>query len=234
MARTLTYGDLITTISKKISRTTEEDFAALICNMTIQEIWKRFDWRESIEILPSFWLAPRTQDYGAPMNIVPADFEGLRIVELVQFTGFPARIIPLDVTKNLDRTNVMGFTVAMSYNHENSSFRVWPNVPENWGCPDYMVTGTYKKLPPTVLSSNFQGTTLPFDDKYFYPLVETALWKGYKLNGSPMEEKAQLSSLAAIDEMARDQGLNDGDGQITPSSSLALTSNNFYPGSLWR
>ncbi|CAB4142832.1 hypothetical protein UFOVP434_42 [uncultured Caudovirales phage] len=234
MARTLTFGDLIATISKKISRTTEEDFAALICSMTIQEIWKRYDWRESIETLPSFWLSPRMQDYGAPLNIVPQDFEGLRTALLVQFTGNPARIIPLDITKNLDRTNVYSFPSAMSYNHENSCFRIWPNVPENWGCPDHMITGTYKKLPVSVLPSSYQGTALPFDDKYFFPIVETALWKGYKLNGSPMEEKAQLSALTAIDEMARDQGLNDGDSNITPSSSLALTSGNFQTGFLWR
>ncbi len=234
MPKTQTYGDVITTISKKISRTTEEDFAALMLNMAIAEIWKRYDWRESLDLLPGFWLSPKIQDYGYPLGAVPADFEGLRTAQLLQFTGSPARIIPLEVTKFLDKTNVQSFISSISYNPDTTSFRVWPNVPESWGSPEYMIIGTYKKQPPKVLPSNYQGTILPFDDKYFYPIVETALWKGYELNGSPMEEKAILKALSAIDEMARDQGLNDGDGTITPSSSLANTSSNFYPGFMWR
>jgi hypothetical protein len=233
MAKTLTYGEVITAISKKISRTTEEDFAALLMNNAIAEIWKRYDWRESLDVFSGFWLSPKVQDYGSPLGAVPTDFEGLRTAQLVQFTGSPARIIPLEITKFLDKTNVQSFPSSISYNPDTSSFRVWPNVPESWGVPEYMITGTYKKLPPRVQSSTYQGTVLPFDDKYFYPIVETALWKGYELNGSPMEEKAILKSLSAIDEMARDQGLNDGDGTITPSSSLANTSSNFN-GFLWR
>lgn len=230
MAKTLTYGDLITTLSKKISRLTEDDYASLICNMTIAEIWKRFDWRESIKILPAFWLAPRTQDYGAPLGIVPTDFEGLRTAELIQLTGTPAQITPLEITKFLQKTNVQSWPSSISYLRELNCFRVWPMTPENWGSPEFMVTGTYKILPPRILASTFQGTVLPFDDKYFYPILETALWKGYELNGSPAEEKAMLKALTSIDEMARDQGLNDGDSQISPSSPLAVTSGTFYQG----
>ena len=233
MAKTQTYGDIITTISRKISRVTEEDFAALMLNLAIAEIWKRYDWRESLVELPGFWLSPKTQDYGSPLGAVPVDFEGLRTAQILQFTSAPARIIPIDVTKFLDKTNIEGCPSSISYNADTSSFRLWPNVPGSWGVPEYMVTGTYKKLPPRVLSSTYQGTTLPFDDKYYYVIVETALWKGYELNGSPMEEKAILKSLSAIDEMARDQGLNDGDGSITPSSSLAFTSNTSGGNVFW-
>jgi hypothetical protein len=85
------------------------------------------------------------------------------------------------------------------------------------------------------LSSNFQGTLLPFDDKYFFTLMECALWKGYELNGNPLDEKAQIKALTAIEEMSRDQGLNDGDTNITPSGPLATTSGSFWPGNiLWR
>lgn len=235
MAKTLTYGELISSISKKISRTTEEDFAALICNMTIQEIWKRYDWRESIKALPPFWLAPTVQDYGSPLNIIPEDFDGLRTAFLIQLTGNPARKLPLDIQKILIETNVRSFPSAISFVPEKRAFRIFPNVPDSWGCPEYLITGTYKTLPPRVLSSNFQGTVLPFDDKYFFTLMETALWKGYELNGNPLDEKAQLKALAAIEEMSRDQGLNDGDTHITPSSPLATTSSSFWPGNiLWR
>lgn len=230
MAKTQTYGDLITVLSKKISRTTEDEYAALLCNMTIAEIWKRYDWREAIEVLPPFWLAPRTQDYGAPMSIVPTDFEGFRTAQLIQLSGTPVQITPLETTKFLEKTSAQSFPQSICYNPELNCYRLWPMVPDSWGSPEYLVTGTYKILPPRVTSSTFQGTVLPFDDKYFYPIMETGLWKGYELNGSPAEEKAMLKALTAIDEMARDQGLNDGDSQITPSGPLAITSNSFYPG----
>lgn len=233
MAKIFTYGELISSISKKISRVSEEDFAALSCNLAIAEIWKRYDWRESLTELPPFWLAPNVQDYGYPFGAVPANFEGLRTAQLIQFTGSPVRITPLEVTKFLDKTNIQSFPQSISYNADTSSFRIWPNVPGSYGIPNTLVGGTYKILPPKVTPSTYAGTVLPFDDKYFYPMMETLLWKAYELNGSPLEEKAVLKALTSIDEMARDQGLNDGDGSITPSSSLAYTSTSYLPGRLW-
>lgn len=221
MPRTLTYGDVVTLISKKLSRVTEEDFATVILNNAIAEIWKRYDWRESLTTLPGFWLSPKIQDYGYPLSAVPQDFEGLRTAQVIQFNSDPAQFWTIDITKFLDKTNIEGFPSAISYNPDTNSFRLWPNAPASWGVPEWMITGTYKKLPPRILQSTYQGTILPFDDKYFYVICETALWKGFEINGSPLEEKAILKSLTAIDEMARDQGLNDGDGTITPSSSLA-------------
>lgn len=232
MAKTITFGELITSISKKISRTTEEDFAAMICNMTIQEIWKRYDWRESLSEY-AFWLAPGVQDYGYPLSVIPTNFDGLRSAQLIIMNGNPIQIVPIDTTKTLIETNIQAPPSSVCYVPERNVFRVFPTTPLSWGIPEYMISGTYKILPPRVTSSTFQGTVLPFDDKYFFCLMETALWKGYELNGNPMDEKAQLKSLTAIDEMARDQGLNDGDTSITPSGPLAWTTQSFGYATIW-
>lgn len=234
MPKTKTYGDLLSSIAKKISRTTEEDFSALILNSTIEEIWKRYEWRESIETLPPFWLSPKTQDYGSPLKIIPDNFDGLRTAFVVQVAGENPRITPIRVSKNLDRTSIQGPLQALAYNFDTQSFRVFPNTPASYGTPEWMIIGTYKKLPPTIQYTDFQGTVLPFDDKWFNQIRQVALWKGYELNGSPQEQEQSFKALAAIDEMARDQGLNDGDTTITPSGVFAFTSINLYPGPLWR
>lgn len=238
MAITYTYGDMINTISRGIPRATEEDFAALICNATMEEIWSKYNWRESVKELPAFWLAPGTQDYGAPMVTIPSDFGGLLTAYIVNFTDGEPYIFKMETSKWLDRTSIRGIPRDIGYYPETNSFRVNPVPDGGTGVPNWVVNGTYKTNAPKVTPATYSGTLLPFDDSEFFHLMEVFKWKGMELagmnageivrSGAGIQASGQAAkAIAAVEEMAANQGLLDGDTHIHPSGPLV---SNYGPG----
>jgi hypothetical protein len=231
MAKTYTYGDVISLISTQIPKVAEEDKAAFILNMALNKIWKRYDWPESLAALPPFALTPGEQDHGAPTAAVPADFYGLRQANLVELAGVPARRTPLHVRRDLALTDFTGMPAEISWEPSVLAFRVFPRVPESIGSPIHMIDGKYKIRPTKLASSVLHSTLLPFDDVYMNVWVETAKWAAWNLAGNPMAGEVAYSSrgasysgqlakaIHAIDEMASDAGLILGDAVITPSEA---------------
>jgi hypothetical protein len=234
MPYTYTYGDIIIDVQKCISRTLDEDMAATILNKSMAEVWKKYDWRESLEDLPSFWLAPGTQDYGSPLVVVPSDFAGLRRGYVVNINSTPAQIYELTILKWLGETSVRGFPQDIGYIAEKNAFRLNPLPPDSMCVPNFIVRGTYKKTPPKITASNYIDSALPFSDQYFNNLCEYVKYEAYKQTRDfNNAEKQQGFALEAIQSMANDVGLNDNDTFISPSGPLAW-GETLWPGGGFR
>lgn len=229
---TLYYGDVFSIVARQISRNVEDSHAAYICNVATNLIWTRYDWRESLVVLPPFYLIPNEQDHGTPAVTVPSNFMGLRKASLVQLTSDPPTEMPLKVIRDLERTHVRQLPTAIGYVPAVGAFRVFPRVPSNAGVPQFCITGEYKKRPPRVGATNLFTTLLPFDDMYMQAMVEAMKWAAYNFAGDQRAGEVgfnmghevfsgQLAkAMQAIDEMARNEGLEGGDPAISPAEPL--------------
>lgn len=243
MAITFTYADVLSLIAKTLPKTWEDTYSATACNLATNLIWEGYDWRESLVTLPPFYLIPNEQDHKLPAVTVPADFLGLRKVGLTQYANGAAASRPISLVKDLEITAAKGIPHSISYEPTISAFRLFPRVPGNIGSPNWFIQGTYKKK-PTLITNDTLETLLPFDDKYVYVMMECVRWALLFLGNSPAAGKAQASggvifydgqlanAISAIERMATDQGVNDGDVRISPSEALVygLGQQYGYPG----
>ncbi len=239
MAKTYTCSDALATIAKLIPRVIEADSGAYICNLAFSEIWKSYDFRETLAVFPPFYIIPGAQDHGAPAVVIPANFQGLREVYLVRLNSSPAYRYPVTPMKDLELTQIHGLPGQMGYEPSTNSFRVFPRVPVNIGCPDYCIQGTYKTRPVKITSANLASTLLPFDDMYLFNMIEVLKWAGWQFSGDQRAGGVVMNNHGssqytgqyaaahdAIDRMAADESLELGEVAIAPASPLAVTSMN--------
>lgn len=235
MGQTYTYADVLNFIRSTVPAVTEDQKAATICNIGTNLIWNAYDWRETIEVLPPFWLSPWVQDYGAPLNVVPSDFQGLREAQLTDLAAVPPAKYPLRVMRFLEPTHLKSLPHAVSYEPSTNSLRVFPRVPNGLGASRFKIDGVYKKKPTLVTASNYTSTTLPFDDMYFQVWLEVLRWAAYSAIGSDKAGMAvrnpnggtqysgQLANaMGMINAMAENEGFNLGDTTVAPSEALTV------------
>jgi len=239
MALTHTYADALNFLQPQIPAVTQDQKAATICNIGTNLIWNAADWRETIEVLPPFWLSPWVQDYGAPLVVVPSDFLGLRTAVLTDLSSIPPAKYPLRVMRFLEPTHMKTLPHAISYEPSVNSFRVFPRTPGGLGASRWKIDGTYKKRPALVTATNYTSTALPFDDLYFQVWLEVLRWAGFSAvgdqragaavvrpNGSVQYSGQLATAMAFINGMAANEGFNLGDTSVAPSEGLSVGSGN--------
>lgn len=230
--QTYTWADVLSIAMRKSSRNIVDDYGTYIANMTLNWVWDKFDWRESIATLPTFYLVPNEQDYGAPTVVIPSDFYGLRWANLVRIDNVPPYRQPLAIIKDLQTTHIRYLPHAIGYVPEKQAFRLYPRVPDNIGSPVYLVEGVYKKRPTLLTASNLVTTLLPFDDIYFQMWIETAKWVLYQSENDPragvitssngvINATGQAATMMdMIEWVASREGLELGDPVIAPAEPL--------------
>lgn len=232
MAATLRYSDVLSMVDKIMPSAVVAQYQGIVCNAATDLIWMAYDWKESIETLPPFYLVPNEQDILPPMSAIPADFHGFRKVTLCQYgTGCVAKQT-ITVVKDLQLTNVYGLPGSINYNPGNRAFRVFPRTPSNIGSPFYFIEGTYKKRPVNITNATL-NTLIPFDDQYLPVFVEAFRWAFYALSGQAKAQEQYPIALEAINRMASNEGLNEGDAFIAPASSLVGGYSGFPTGGMY-
>lgn len=231
MAYTYTYAQALNAVTRNVPKVLEDQYSAIACNMAMSLIWDAADWRESVEMLPPFYLQPGDQDHGPPLAIVPDDFQGLRRAQIQDYTG---RVyVDLAVSQNLNECYVKTIPTAISYESNKKAFRLYPRVSNGYGAPTYMVTGTYKKKAVQITNSTL-NTLLPLDDKYFDVWIEAIRWAFFVLDGNQRAgaltiqdgRKVYTGQLATvmnlIDRAVGIQETNDGENRIHPARPLVF------------
>jgi len=231
MAKTFTYTDVLTVIGKSLPKAIEDQFSSLAANIGTNLIWYGFDWRDSIKTLPPFYLIANEQDHNIPLATVPSNFHGLRKCQLRHYTEGAIAEFDLFIAKDLLVTHIKAIPHSISYEPTVAGFRVFPRVPANIGAPEWFIEGTYKSRPTKITNATL-NTVLPFDDMYFNVMVEAVRWAFLMLSGSPQAGQVQMqngqiirsgqiaNALAAIEQMATQEGINDGDVRIYPNEAL--------------
>lgn len=239
MAATYTISEALNVVSSQLKRDVEDRQAAYLANIAQNEIWNKYDWRETLAPLPPFYLIPNEQDYGAPAAIIPTDFLGLREAYLVNTTSSPARKIELKIRKDVRSTGAQALPSILGYEPSVQRFRTWPRVPAGIGATDWLVDGTYKIRPTKITVTTLQTTVIPWDDMYFQVYVAALKWAALDAAGDPRAGAVQVqgsravytgalgSMHDAIDRMAEAEGLNLGDPSIAPSEALVNTGFDF-------
>lgn len=235
MALTSTYADALNFIQPQVPAVLQDQKAATICNIGTNLIWNSFDWRETLEILPPFWLTPWVQDYGAPMVAVPADFLGLREAQLTDLSNIPPLKSPIKVVKFLEPTHLKALPNMISYEPSVNSFRLFPRAPLGVGAGRWKIDGVYKKRPPLVTAQNYTATLLPFDDLYFQVWLEVLRWAAFSAMGDQragaamqgpsgaVQYSGQLATaMSFIHAMAANEGFNLGNSTVAPSEPLSI------------
>lgn len=220
MGNTFYFSDALNIANRTMPRAVEDDTAAFVCNAGIAHIWKRYDWRESLNLLAPFWAQPLTQDYGSPFYAVPSDFYGLRLVYLVQVVSTPVTRWDLSVMKNPRKEYAQGLPTDIGYIPEKQCFRLWPVPPSGIAPTQWLIDGTYKMRPPSVTASTLQSTLIPFDDMYLMEVVSAIRWAAAKVSGSPQASTMLQELDYMIDLMATAEGIELGDQPIAPSESI--------------
>ncbi len=237
MPITYYYSDILSYISNLVPRIAESDKAVFVSNLSISTVWKKYDFRQTLETLPPFNLVPGEQDHSSPAVVIPADFLSLRQAYIARLSSTPVWTQTLTCMKDLTLTPLVALPGQICYQPAAASFRVFPRVPLNVGSPDWIVKGEYKKTPVKVTADTLSSTFLPFDDIYFYNLVEVFKWAAWQSVGDQRAGGIQMNKSGAavftgqfavaheaIDAMASDEGLNLGPTYFAPASPLAVTS----------
>jgi len=232
---TLYWGDCVRVAGRKISKSLLDELTPTLVNLTNAYIWDKYDWRMSISTLPSFYCVPNQQTYGAPANIIPTDFYGLRTAQLVRTDNVPPLTFNLTIVKDIQPTFIRFLPSSICYDQATQAFRLWPRFPSNIGCPTYMITGTYKIRPPKIAANAIDSTLLPFDDMFFEMFTETMKYVAYTLDNDP--RAGQISAVngqinatgqaavakGLIDWAASCEGLEMGEPEISPQEALVVT-----------
>lgn len=219
MAATLKYSDVLSMVDKIMPSPVVAQYQGIVCNAATDLIWMAYDWKESLAPLPPFYLVPNEQDILPPMSAIPSDFQGFRKVTLCQYATGCVGKATMTVKKDLQLTNVVGLPSCIEYNAANRAFRVFPRTPSNIGAPFYFIEGTYKKR-PTLITNSTLNTVIPFDDFYLPVFIEAFRWAFYALSGQSKAQEQYPVALEAINRMASNEGLNEGDIFIAPATSL--------------
>lgn len=237
-------------------KTVETDMQAMACNLALNEWWEAYNWRETMETLPPFWMAPGVQDYGAPFVAVPSDFMALGRCYFVNLrsgiNGIPWRV-ELSTVGDLPETSEQDMPTSICYLPQISSFRIHPRIPINWGAPQFFVQGQYKKTPTVSLAGstgvvsqisagNIMNALLPSHDRYFKVWVEGLKWAYLMLAGDPRAGGRNVSGNVvtytgqyaifegAIDEMSYGEQLNLKKPPVAPKNSLVGGTSSTWTG----
>lgn len=254
MAKTITWGEILNMAAPHVPRPIEAERGSKICNIATDFIWRQYDWRESLSDLPPFYLTPLTQDHGAPAVTIPSDFLGLREATLMHIFAAPTNNKwDLKVTKDLKDTQVVQLPHAIAFRPHrrvwgtststSGVFRVFPRVPENVGCPEWCINGTYKTRTTALTPANYTDTVIPFDDMYLMELSQVVRWVMMDLAGDPRagtlsyqgntvtnaQGEAAKAALA-VKNMANAEGLELGDPVIAPREPLVDMSHTYGYG----
>lgn len=222
---TFTFDNIIRMVNRQVPKNVMDDHAADICNLAYNQIWHKYDWRESLKTLPPFYLIPGEQDVGAPFASVPTDFAGLRKADFVYVASDPPTRKPLKVIKDLNITHVQYFPHAIDYNMDTQAFRVFPRCQINIGAPYCQIEGTYKtvatKITPATLTN-----TLPTKDDLIQMWIEGIRWAAFNFAGDQKTGQQLQIFMLSMEECAKNEGLELGDVNLSPSEPLACTYNN--------
>jgi len=242
MARTITFGKLISALQHQIPRMKEEIFAADYCGQLINKIWDFADWRESLAELPPFYVVGDRQDYGAPIYAIPSDFQGLRMATLVQLVDGDNSVVfnktPMATKTRQQGAIRYGTPDVLSYEPSSSTFKVFPILPANVPTNQFMVEGVYKTLPRTNLLDTYKGVgipllasqinrenytkaLLPLDDRH-YNTMEAVM---STIARSPANANERLANDQYIhmllEEAAIKEGFEIGSGTFSPDEPLS-------------
>jgi hypothetical protein len=228
----MTWQDVLSIAGRKAPRAVVDDYGAYIANMTLNWVWDKYDWRESMATLPPFYLVPNEQDYGAPTVAIPSNFYGLRWCNLVRSDNIPPYRQPLELIKDLQTTHIRYLPHAICYVPEKQAFRLFPRIPDNIGSPTYFIEGVYKIRPGIIQANALATTPLPFDDIYFQMWVETCKWVIFQSENDPRagaitDSNGQINAtgqaaimMQMVDWVASREGLEMGNPTISPAEPL--------------
>lgn len=211
---TFTFADAISRIGGPRALADRETMYAV--NVALYDLWNAADWRETIALLPPFYLYPTEQIYGRPSASVPSDFHGLREVYCVSLLSDTTNRWPLNVVQNIEITHLRDWPRDICFDPSNQAFRIHPRTPDGLGSGSYVIDGTYKRRAPKILAEAY-NTLLPWDDEYFDVYTNALAWAMAKGQGKKsFYSDYQLS----LDSMRDAESLNLGDESISPSDAL--------------
>lgn len=246
MAGSFTFQELVIAASDVSTRALENSLAPVACNMALNEVWRRHDWRESLADFPPFYLVPLVQDYGPPVSGVPTDFLGLRRAYYINLSA--GNEVPY--TKELTCPGDLPASAdpqepeSLCYYESTRKFRVHPLVPPSYGSPYHLIEGKYKKKPAITIKSDATVTLtkitaqylndalIPFNDLYLTMWIEAVKWALMDLAGNPKAGGVQLQNgveayygqyatmMAAIGQMADTEAGEIGPAPAHPQRSL--------------
>lgn len=227
MAQTYTIAEALTIVAPQIGRRIEDGTATYLANLAQFKIWNAYDWRETITLLPPFWLIPNEQDYGPPSAIIPTNFLGLREAYIVNASVWPAARFEMKVRRDLRTTHVQAMPREIAYEPTAKRFRVFARVPAGIGSTDWAVDGTYKIRPPKITAANLQTTVIPWDDQYLSVFLAALKWAAWDTAGDQRALNQMAIMHDEISKMAGDEGLNLGDPVLAPSEPLVYPNTYF-------
>lgn len=196
----------------------EEAKGPLALRLVSDYIWKAFDWRATLGVLPPFYPTPLQQDYP-----LPADFAGLRrYCYLVDARPIVPRYFPLDTKSETEITNLTASRpTTVGHIVEKDRLRLFPAPSASYSAPFFFITGKYKKVPPVVDASTL-GSLVWTEDKHLPLWLVGMPWAYSLLGGAPPERTATLEAALrrTINEMASDEASNTGPSVVAPEEPL--------------
>ena len=245
MAITYTFFDVVGIVGDAVGTAAEAYKGAPACNLAVNKIWTAFPWRQSLGELPPFYLIPGEQYYGAPTVSVPTDFLGLQRAYHVirQATGDTPTVRELRCISDIMTTDEADYPKVIGYEGSTRSFKIGPKPLANFAAPWHLIEGEYKKVPTLyrkstgavvnkVTATYLDDIYLPFDDLYVYVMIEAVKWGYWVLNSDPRAGGVQVQNgaesyfgqfgvmMAAVKQMAENEGIELGMAQAGPSTSF--------------
>lgn len=207
MTRNKTWQDLLRSIENVVPRSIFEQLAFDILNASVGRLWDAFPWRQSVAVLPPFYLIPEVFEYPDVLSDMPSDLGAIMAAWFVDLSD-PSRPVkfPLQVVRDVEQAGVYGQPHLIARREiwsptgglPAACYRLFPTPPMGMGAPHHMITGTYKRIAPQVGPATLSNP-LPFSDSYFADLVSIARYTAWEFAGDPRaRERETFAALNAI------------------------------------
>lgn len=221
--RTRTYQDLLRAIEPVIPRAHIEQLGIDVINAAVGRLWSAFPWRQSIGVIPPFYLLPEVAEYPDVISNQPRDMAAILTAWYEDRTNPSAPVrFTLIVTRDVERARVFGRPHAVSRREywraspdaPMSSYVIFPVPPPGIEPPHHVIGGTYKRAQPIVSAASI-SQLLPFEDTCFADLVSIARITAWEFTGDPRAKDALPILTATYSSLAAREGFELGPQTIT-------------------
>ena len=228
------WADIYRQAAVGTARAIEESRQTNILNRAQNLVWRSYDWRFTIAKLAPFWCEPYIQEYGSPIVTVPTDMERLSKMYVSRITSPKPVVDPLRVVYETNFTDTLGIPAEISFMRESRTIRLWPTPSGGICAPNFMIFGNYKTLPTRILTTTYDSVAPPTGENNIEMWLAAVKWAYAEEVGDKDAGEVQVvgrsrvytgklaKAMAMIQEIATNEGLNQGNHEISPSESMVL------------
>lgn len=198
---------ILSDVQSELGITGDQTVAMQHMNNAFRFVWDAFEWKETLEDLPEFFLIPGWHIYRSPNIVIPTDFADLYSAEVVTVNSEGLQSSDeMKVIRNLEDNQILARTPypVIGYSSKHLAFLVANIAPAVVGYK--YIKAKYKKdylYDLTTASNAANAFPLPRHEGLFSVVLK------WFIRGQPEQDFGRISALIASARQSEHPGMQD-------------------------